>query len=91
MRAIRLEAVHAKGGVASLEAKGATLWIIPLHRIISVRWMGGTTTIRCEDGLVLEADDPDMWVMMEVEKAFERDLGTYTIGDGWRYRYVDLD
>lgn len=44
-----------------------------------------------EDGLVLETDDPDMWVMMEVEKAFERDLGVYTIGDGWRYWYVDLD
>lgn len=86
MRAIKVGAVHA----AQTEG-GAATWIIPLQRIISVRWGGGTTTIRCEDGLVLVADDPDMWVMMEVEKAFERDLGVYDLGGGWRYWYVDLD
>lgn len=88
MRAIKVGAVHA----AQTEGGAATwVWLIPLQRIISVHWRVGTTTIRCEDGLVLEADDPDMRVMMEVEKAFERDLGTYTIGDGWRYWYVDSD
>lgn len=83
MRAIKIGAVHAQ------TEGGAITWLIPLQRIISVRWREGTTTIRCEDGLVLEAGDPDMRVMMEVERAFERDLGIYAVGDGWRYWWDD--
>lgn len=88
MRAIKIEAVHA----AQAEGRAATrIWLVPLQRITSVCWGRGTTTIYCEDGLVLEADDPDMRAMMEVENAFERDHGVYAIGGGWRYWYVDSD
>lgn len=63
------------------------VWVIPLTRLVGVRWArsgeGKALYLAFEDGLVLQAQDPDGALLEEVDRALETS-GVYAVGGLWK-------
>ena len=75
-----------------INAEGEELLVVPLTHLVWVRWVkykkGAVLYLHFNDGLRLEAQDPDGALLDEVSRALEASNGTYAIGGLWEYTWV---
>lgn len=67
------------------------IWVVPLSCLVRVRWVGSGSSkvlyLTFEDGLILQAEDPDGALLGEVNRALVTS-GVYAIGGLWKYTWV---
>lgn len=77
--------------VVGAEEKVEEVWVIPLTRLVRVRWARseerGVLYLTFEDGLILRAQDPDGALLEEVNRALETS-GVYAVGSLWEPMWV---
>ena len=79
MAAIRVWVMDAEGD--------EEVWVIPLTRLVRVRWAREVLYLTFEDGLILQAQDPDRALLEEVNRALGAD-SVYAVGGLWTYMWV---
>lgn len=76
---------------ASAEGGNLVRWLIPLGRVIWVRWAEGRTSIRTMDGMTLDCDDGDAMYYADIHRAFSQDTGVYRVGGEWRFWHEEVE
>lgn len=71
--------------------KGVEVWVVPLTRLVRVRWAGPgeekVLYLTFEDGLILRAQDPDGALLKEVTRALVV-CGVYAVGGLWDWELL---